>query len=34
MKLKILTGNANPKLAEEICHKLGIDLCAAKVGHF
>jgi ribose-phosphate pyrophosphokinase len=34
MNLKILSGNANPVLAREICHKLGIDLCAAKVEHF
>jgi ribose-phosphate pyrophosphokinase len=34
MKIKIITGNANPALAKDICNKLGIDLCEAKVGHF
>ncbi|MGI9952555.1 ribose-phosphate pyrophosphokinase [Moorellaceae bacterium AZ2] len=32
--LKIFTGNANPKLAEEICAYLNVPLGAAKVGRF
>ncbi|MDR2708745.1 MAG: ribose-phosphate pyrophosphokinase [Elusimicrobiota bacterium] len=34
MNLKILSGNANPKLAQGICAKLGVDLCNARVGRF
>lgn len=30
----ILTGNANPKLAEDIAKHIGVELCAANVGHF
>ncbi|MGB9660441.1 MAG: ribose-phosphate diphosphokinase [Moorellaceae bacterium] len=33
-RLKIFTGNANPKLAEEISTYLGVPLGAAKVGRF
>ncbi|HBT47450.1 MAG TPA: ribose-phosphate pyrophosphokinase [Peptococcaceae bacterium] len=32
--LKIFTGNANPKLAEEICSYLKVPMGAAKVGRF
>jgi ribose-phosphate pyrophosphokinase len=34
MKLKLITGNANPVLAEQISKKLGIDLTEAKIGRF
>jgi ribose-phosphate pyrophosphokinase len=34
MKLKIFSGNANPKLAQDICHKLGVELSSATVGRF
>ncbi|MFH1459810.1 MAG: ribose-phosphate pyrophosphokinase [Candidatus Omnitrophota bacterium] len=33
-KLMVFTGNANPKLAEDICKKLGIPLGDALVGRF
>jgi ribose-phosphate pyrophosphokinase len=33
-RLKILTGNANPVLAQEIAQHLGIPLCEAHVGRF
>ena len=33
-KLCILTGNANPKLAEEVAQYIGVELCHAFVGHF
>ncbi len=33
-RLKIFTGNANPRLAEEIALYLGVSLGAAQVGHF
>ncbi len=33
-QLKIFTGNANPALAEEIVHYLGVSLGSAKVTHF
>lgn len=33
-KLRILTGNANPKLAKKICDFLGVGLGRAKVSHF
>lgn len=32
--LKILTGNANPKLAEEIAEYMGLELGSCKVGRF
>jgi len=32
--LILITGNANPKLAEEISSYLGVPLCAAEVGRF
>ena len=34
MKLKLITGNANPVLAEQISKKLGIELTEAKIGRF
>jgi ribose-phosphate pyrophosphokinase len=34
MKLKILSGNANIKLARQIVQKLGVELSEAKVGRF
>jgi ribose-phosphate pyrophosphokinase len=34
MNLKILSGNANPVLARDICRRLGIELSEAKVGRF
>jgi ribose-phosphate pyrophosphokinase len=33
-KLRILTGNANPELAQKICKFLGVRLGKAKVSHF
>lgn len=33
-KLCILTGNANPKLAQEVAEYVGVELCHAFVGHF
>lgn len=33
-KLCILTGNANPNLAQEIAQYIGVELCHAFVGHF
>lgn len=33
-RLKLLTGNANPVLAQEIAQRLGIPLCEAYVGRF
>ncbi|HUK19650.1 MAG TPA: ribose-phosphate pyrophosphokinase [Bryobacteraceae bacterium] len=33
-RLQIFSGNANPELAREICHHLGIDLCRAMVRQF
>lgn len=33
-KLCILTGNANPKLAQEVAQYIGVELCHAFVGHF
>lgn len=33
-RLKIFSGNANPRLAEEIANYLGVSLGAAQVGHF
>jgi len=33
-KLRILTGNANPELAEKICNYLGVGLGKAKVSRF
>ena len=33
-KLRILTGNANPELAQKICAFLGVTLGQAKVSHF
>ncbi|MBA4389849.1 MAG: phosphoribosylpyrophosphate synthetase [Syntrophus sp. (in: bacteria)] len=33
-KLRILTGNANPELAQKICTFLGVTLGQAKVSHF
>ncbi len=33
-ELKIFTGNANPKLAQEICRSLKVPLGKAEVGHF
>lgn len=33
-RLKLLTGNANPVLAQEIAQNLGIPLCEAYVGRF
>ena len=33
-KLRILTGNANPELAQKICKFLGVSLGKTKVGHF
>ena len=33
-KLAIITGNANPELAKEICQHLGIFLTKALVGRF
>ena len=32
--LRILTGNANPKLAQEIAAKISVPVCDAFVGHF
>jgi ribose-phosphate pyrophosphokinase len=32
--VRVFTGNANPKLAKDICQHLGIPLGNAKVGHF
>jgi hypothetical protein len=32
--IKIYTGNANPELAANICHILGVPLGKAKVGKF
>ncbi|MGE4384541.1 MAG: ribose-phosphate pyrophosphokinase [Endomicrobiaceae bacterium] len=34
MKLKLIAGSANPILAQEISKKLGVELSAAKIGHF
>ena len=34
MKLKLIAGNANPKLAEEIAKKMGIELSPATIGRF
>ena len=34
MKLKLITGNANPVLAQQISKKLGIELTEAKIGRF
>lgn len=34
MKLKLITGNANPVLAKQISKKLGIELTEAKIGRF
>lgn len=34
MKLKIIAGNANPPLAQQISQKLGVELSAAKISHF
>ncbi len=33
-KLCILTGNANPQLAQEVVDYIGVELCHAFVGHF
>jgi len=33
-RLKIFTGNANPALAQEICHALGMELGRAMVKQF
>jgi ribose-phosphate pyrophosphokinase len=33
-KLRVLTGNANPELAQKICKFLGVRLGKAKVSHF
>lgn len=33
-ELKLIAGNANPQLAEEISDYLGVPLCAAEVGRF
>ena len=32
--IKIFTGNANPKLAEDICKMIGMKLGEAEVTHF
>ncbi|HIE12745.1 MAG TPA: ribose-phosphate pyrophosphokinase, partial [Desulfotomaculum sp.] len=32
--MRIFSGNANPKLAEEICHYLGVPLGDSAVGRF
>ena len=34
MKLKLIAGNANPKLAQEIAGKMGIELSPATIGRF
>ncbi|WP_413853118.1 ribose-phosphate pyrophosphokinase [Candidatus Ruminimicrobium bovinum] len=34
MKLKLIAGNANPALAEQISKKLGVELSEAKIGRF
>ena len=34
MKLKLIAGNANPKLAQEIAKKMGIELSPATIGRF
>ncbi|MDD3729988.1 MAG: ribose-phosphate pyrophosphokinase [Endomicrobiaceae bacterium] len=34
MKLKIIAGTANSKLAQEISQKLGIEISETKIGHF
>lgn len=34
MKLKLIAGNANPKLAQEIAKKMGIELSPAIIGRF
>ncbi len=34
MKLKLIAGNANPKLAQQISQNLGIELSEAKIGRF
>ena len=33
-EIVLFTGNANPALAQRICHRLGLPLAAAKVGRF
>ena len=34
MKLKLIAGNANPKLAQEIAQKMGMELSPATIGRF
>ena len=34
MKLKLIAGNANPKLAQEIAKKMGMELSPATIGRF
>ena len=32
--LRIMTGNSNPQLAEDICENIGISLCRARIEKF